>query len=193
MSHPESNPSRPPARAFASPAGPDTVGSGGDHRSRRTRWAVWGLAGLTAASLVLGGCGFGRHGRGHDQAGDPAERVSRMVDRVFSSVDASDDQKARINTIATRAMTQMKPHREAMRNARTDGINLLSAATIDRGAIETLRQAQIGQASQASTIMSTAMADIAEVLTPEQRVQMREKVLARMEKQGGRHGWGWRH
>ena len=92
-------------------------------------------------------------------------------------------------------MTEMKPLREQMRAVRQKGMALLSAASIDRSAIDKLRSEQIQLADSISRRMTTHMADAAEVLTPAQRTIVAEKMKSRGE-HGGRggmhgHGGGW--
>jgi Spy/CpxP family protein refolding chaperone len=57
---------------------------------------------------------------------------------------------------------------------------LLSAATIDRAAIEALRAEQVALADATSKRLAQALADTADVLTPEQRVKLAERVSRRM-------------
>jgi Spy/CpxP family protein refolding chaperone len=78
------------------------------------------------------------------------------------------------------------PLREKVRDARRQGMALLTAPSIDRGAIEQLRVEQITAADDASKRFVRALADVADVLTPEQR----KTVAARMEHRGRRHRWG---
>jgi Spy/CpxP family protein refolding chaperone len=65
------------------------------------------------------------------------------------------------------------------RTARAKAIALMSAPTIDRAAIETLRVEQIGLADTASKRIAQALADTAEVLSPEQRVKLAERMQRR--------------
>jgi len=51
-------------------------------------------------------------------------------------------------------------------------ITLLTAPTIDRAALEQLRATEIGKLDQASKAAVQAMADAAEVLSPDQRAKL---------------------
>lgn len=158
-------------------------------RSRRGLWIAGAVAGVLTLS-TLGACGHHRGGW-HGGGDDPGSRIEHMVDRVFSRVEASDEQKARITSIATDAYRDLAPLRGQFRSARSQALELLTAEQIDAAAVESLRSDQVKLLDQASNRATSAMTEIAQVLTPEQRAQVREKIAARMEK---RRGWGrWHH
>ena len=77
-------------------------------------------------------------------------------------------------------MKDLLPLRERARAARQRGIDLLAGDRVDRGALEALRGEQIGLADQASRRLSQALADAAEVLTPEQRKNIAQRLQRRM-------------
>jgi len=66
--------------------------------------------------------------------------------------------------------------RDRMRDARLQAVALLSQPSIDRAAIEALRANQLQLAEQASKRFTQALADVADVLTPEQRKQLAERM-----------------
>ncbi len=156
-------------------------------RSRRGFWVKSTLIGVIAVG-VLSACGHrGGGGWHHGDNTDPSARIEHMVDHVFSRVDATDEQKAKITSIASAAYKDLAPMRTEMKQARTQAVQLLTAQTIDDGAINTLRGEQSKKIDTAMTRATTALTDIAKVLTPEQRAQVREKITERMEKR--RHGF----
>ena len=83
--------------------------------------------------------------------------------------------------IWTAALADLQPLREQLRQARRAGLQLLAATVIDRRALEQQRVAQMQLADARSKRMVQAMADAAEVLTPEQRLKVAERMNRRME------------
>ena len=139
--------------------------------------------------LFAAGCasaqGWGHHGRG--DWGDNPERAEKMVGRVLSRVDATDEQKKKVAEIVRAAMGDMKSIRDKSRDGRRATADLLARPEVDRAALENLRAEQIRLAEAASRRMTQALADAAEVLTPEQRAKIGERMKSRME---GRHRHG---
>ena len=131
-------------------------------------------AGLTA--WAHGGGHRGWHGGGE---GFSEERIERMVKHFGAEVDATPEQKAKLAEIATAAAKDLQPLREQARAARRQAMELLAAPAIDRGAIERLRAEQMQAADAASKRLTQALADVAEVLTPEQRKQLAERMQKR--------------
>ena len=133
------------------------------------------LAGLTTAAAGLGTLAFGAlaHGRrGARGPTDPAQmeqHLDRMLQHMYVEIDASDAQKQKLEPLVKQAAKDLAPLRDKVREARREGIKLLSADNIDRGAIERFRAQQIGATDAASRRFTQALADVAEVLTPEQR------------------------
>ena len=122
----------------------------------------------------------GRHGGGWGSGPiDPAamnERIEHFVKHLAVEVDATPKQQQKLAAIAKDAAKELVPLRERMHETRKQAIALLSASNIDRAAIEKLRAAQLAQAETASRRLTQALADAAEVLTPEQRKKLAEHV-----------------
>ena len=125
---------------------------------------------------------FGAHGKM-----DPAKAEKRMLKRLVP--DATPEQQTKLSAIAKAAFTDLRPIQEKNREARAQGMKLLAQPTIDRNALEQVRQTQQQLADQRSRRITQAYADAAEVLTPAQRVKAAEK----MGKRGHRFGHGSRH
>jgi len=152
-------------------------------KSRRRffkRAAIATLVGGLAASLGASAWAHGRRGGGwHGGEGFSEERVERMVRHFAVEADATPEQQAKLAEIAKAAAKDLQPIRAKAREARRRGMELLAAPTIDRAAIEQLRVEQMQAADAASKRMLQALADTAEVLTPDQRKQLAERMQKR--------------
>jgi Spy/CpxP family protein refolding chaperone len=167
--------------------------STGKRRRFFKRAAIATLIGGIAAGIGFkafaqgGGCGW--HGCGYAAGPLDAASVDQHLDRalkhLYVEIDATDEQKQRLEPIVKQAVKDLLPVREKAHAARKQAIELLAADRIDRGAIEALRAEQLQLAEQASRRFTQALGDVAEVLTPAQRKQLAE----RMESFGRR----WRH
>jgi Spy/CpxP family protein refolding chaperone len=157
-----------------------------------------GAFATTSFSQGFGGFGpgFGHFGPGWGGpfAGGPIDpawieaRLGRMIRHLAVELDATAEQQQKLQAIVTAAAKDVLPVREKMWAARRQTRELLTQTTVDRAALEKLRAEQIATADATSKRVLQAVADAAEVLTPDQR-----KKLAEMLPAGGRGpGWGWR-
>lgn len=148
---------------------------------RRTwfRRVVLGTLGA-AAAVGIGAAAFGHGGQGGfaERLRDPA-RLDRMLQHLYVEIDATDEQKQKIKPIVSRAVNDLLPLHEKLHAARTRAIDLVRAPSVDRAAIESLRAEQLQLADQASRRLTQALADLAEVLTPEQRRDIAERMSRR--------------
>jgi periplasmic protein CpxP/Spy len=140
-----------------------------------------------AATLGVIGKAVAQSAPGRGDHGNPQAMAERRVDHLIKLVNGTSEQKTKLLALAQAAMVDLKPLREQLMAARKRGMELLSAASIDRSAIDKLRAEQIQLMDGISRRMSAHMADAAEVLTPAQRTQVAEKMKSRGE---GRGGWG---
>jgi Spy/CpxP family protein refolding chaperone len=158
------------------------------NEDRQPRRRFFKLAAATTAVAGLGGFGLNAlaHGRGRGPI-DPAraeEHLDRMLKHMYVEIDATEAQKQKLDPIAKQAAKDLQPLREKSREARLKSVELLAADKIDRGAIEKARAESMRAADAASKRFTQALADFAEVLTPEQR----KTLAARMQRRGGRRG-----
>lgn len=148
----------------------------------RRRWFA-GLAALCGLGLL--GTQAQAHGWGRRAVLDPEEMARRMdwrIGRLVKEAGGTPEQKDRLVAIATAALADLRPLREQMRESRRGGLELLAAPVIDRRALEQLRATQMQVADARSRRMAQAMAEAAEVLTPEQRVKVAERLKQRMDR-----------
>lgn len=150
---------------------------------------VAGLTGAAATKAFSSGPGgwgppfMGMHHGPMSQA-QIEERADRMVRHLAVEVDATNEQQDKLRGIVRAAVKDVVPAAERARNARLQGRELLAAPTINRADLEKLRAEQIGSADAVSKRIVQAIADAAEVLTPEQRKKLNDRFPP--------HGGFWR-
>lgn len=126
-------------------------------------------------------CHGGRHGR---------PGMQRMLDAV--GVNAQ--QREQMRALQRQAWEKMRPDMEQMRSLMQQRMKLLAAPTIDRGALEALRDKQMALADQISRQRTQMQYDMAQILTAEQRAKLYAMMQQRMERWQyhgpGMHGHG---
>jgi Spy/CpxP family protein refolding chaperone len=130
------------------------------------------LAGGLAAGV--GFKAFGR-GRGHGHGQD----LDRMLKHLYVEIDATEEQKAKLEPIVRQAAKDLLPLRDSLRAGRGQAIELLTQERVDPTAIEALRARQLQLADQASRRLTQAIAEAADVLTPAQRKELAAHVARR--------------
>ena len=187
-----------------SPEGTASPAAAGNGRRRRSRGknlllltavlaggAILGSAATKAFSHGAFGHGAFGHGmRGWHHAGfmggsgpiDPArmdESIERGMKHFAIEAEATPDQTQKLTAIAKAAAKDLLPLREKVGDARKQAMALMTQPAIDRAQIEKLRAEQIGHMDVLSKRLSQALADAAEVLTPEQRKKLADRVEER--------------
>ena len=134
------------------------------------------------------GGGHGGHHKGLSDLSDEEleARIERMVKHVAIEIDATEEQQDRITALVTAAAKDLKPVHERLRATGKEIHDLLLADSIDRTALEKLRAERLAEAEMISKNLVSALADVAEVLSPEQR-----KVLDERIKEFRSMGRGW--
>ncbi len=113
---------------------------------------------------------------------DPATldaHLDRALKHLYVEIDATDAQKQQLGPIVKAAAQDLLPVRARMHDARRQAVALLSQPHVDRDALEALRADQLKLAENASQRLTQALADVADVLTPEQRQQLAERINRR--------------
>jgi periplasmic protein CpxP/Spy len=135
------------------------------------------------AYVVAAGGGWHHGWQGGSMTSEQiAGRIEHGVKYVLSEVDATADQKIKVTAILQAAAGDVHALRDQHFAARSEIHEIMTAPTIDRARLETVRANELQLADQASRRIVTAVADAAEVLTPEQRT----KLIEEMQEQ---HGW----
>jgi periplasmic protein CpxP/Spy len=165
---------------MSDPSGVPTA-SGAERPQRRRRTTVLllivalgaGLTGALAGTAFSRGFGFGPwHGGGFMRPLDPTaieDRADRAVRHLAIEIDANAEQQDKLRALVKAAVRDLLPLRENAHAARQRARDLLTQSSVDRAEIERFRTEQIALADAASRRLAQALADAAEILTPEQR------------------------
>jgi Spy/CpxP family protein refolding chaperone len=148
---------------------------------------VAGLSGaLVTKAFSQGPGGFGPSFMHHGPMTQAQieDRADKMVRHLAVEVDATNEQQEKLRGIMRAAVKDVVPVAERAHGARQQARDLLAAPTINRADLEKLRADQIGTADAVSKRIVQAIADAAEVLTPEQRKKLSERFPP--------HGGFWR-
>jgi Spy/CpxP family protein refolding chaperone len=138
-----------------------------------------GIAVTAGISAVGGMTGMDawHHGDGAYAKLTPAEQaahVQKMLQHFYIEVDATDEQKQKLEPIVKQAIAELMPLHSQFHAAHEQVVNLLTQDTIDRAALETLRASHIQLADQSSERITQALADVGDALTPVQRRKLVE-------------------
>ncbi len=153
--------------------------------SRRWFWVSGGvlaalaaLAAVTPRAWAFRGAAYGPHGGhrfGAQMLHDPAaakQHAGMALEFMLRGLGGSEEQKQQARKIADRLIDELAPVAETHRQHREAIARELAKPQIDRAALEQLRREEIALADQASKTLLAGVADLAEVLTPEQRAEL---------------------
>lgn len=132
-----------------------------------------------------------KHGGWGGGAMTPEEmdkRIERMVAHAAIEIEASDEQQTKITAIAKAAAAELRPLRDAMREDAKQLSSLLLDDVVNPSEIEALRAARLADFDAKSKVAAKAVAEIAAILTPEQRRLAKERI-----ERFRSHRGGWRH
>jgi Spy/CpxP family protein refolding chaperone len=136
----------------------------------------------------------GHHKRFADLSdADIEAKIERIVKHAAIEIDATQEQQDKIVALAAAVAKDMKPMHGLMRATGKEIQELLLADTIDRSALERLRAERLADAEQISKDLVSALADVAEILSLEQRKVLNERIeqfrsMHRGGHQGGHRG-----
>jgi periplasmic protein CpxP/Spy len=157
------------------------------NRSRRTGWIVAlviaaGLTGAAATTAFSHGPGFGPghwHARfmgGPLDSAQIEDRADRMVRHVAIEIDATTDQQDKLRAVVKAAVRDLVPMRDKAQAARARARELLTQQSVDRAEIERFRTEQVALADAFSKRVAQVIGDTAEILTPEQRRKLADRL-----------------
>ncbi|MFZ5478942.1 MAG: Spy/CpxP family protein refolding chaperone [Myxococcota bacterium] len=149
---------------------------------RRTARLVGGalvLAALVAAPFAIAGArgGWhggpgGCHGARPESAAELRERMDRPADHLLDRVDATDDQRARVDAALDALAPKLWDLHDDKAALHEDVGEALGAEKIDRAALEEIRKDGLALADEASGIVLDAVYEVASALSVEQRRQL---------------------
>ena len=154
-----SDPVTPPATRRAAGAG--------------RRWVMGAVvaAAFLAGAATVSGVSAVAAAAGMMGAHDHMAAMAHM-NAALDAAGATTDQKSRIETILHTGLKPLMSAHGGMGDVHGDLVRLLTAPTIDRGALEQLRAGEIATLDQASRTAIQSLADAAEVLSPDQRAKL---------------------
>lgn len=138
------------------------------------------------ASMQQGGPGM--HGKmGHC---GPGKQGERGMERMLSKAGVTPAQQEQMRALRKQSWEKARPEMEQMRGLMQQRMKLLAAPTIDRGALEALRDKQMALANQLSRDGTQTQYEMAQILTPEQRAKLYAMMEQRMERMQHHRGPG---
>jgi periplasmic protein CpxP/Spy len=151
----------------------------------RRRFLTGVVTGGLLASLLAGGASmyvYAHPGRGgwfgaDRGAVDPmivGERAAFATDWILHRIEASEEQRQQVQALVQTALQDLLPMRDQHHQYRQALHAALTQPTINRDTLGEIRRAELDLAEAASSRLVAAIADAAEVLTPEQRAKLAE-------------------
>jgi Spy/CpxP family protein refolding chaperone len=140
------------------------------------------MSGAVFAAIAATGCGWRQSdhrwgGWRHGWREDPAaakEHARHMARWALRSVNATDDQRRRVDDIVSRLVDDIQPLAETHRANRDAMIAAFTGESVDRQALEQARQSDLELAAKAYGRFTDAFAEVGAVLTREQRLELAE-------------------
>jgi periplasmic protein CpxP/Spy len=134
--------------------------------------ALAGGIGAAAAAMGAGGCHMDMMLSGTASPADVSAHVDHFLKHFYVEIDATDAQKAKIGPLVQQAVTDLQPLHAQLKAAHSQFVQGLTQSSIDRGSLETAREANLQLADQASKRIVQLLADVGDVLTPAQRTSL---------------------
>ena len=120
--------------------------------------------------------GYRMHGRSHATSPERAiERIQRASAWALGSVDATDEQRERVDAILASTVNDIFPLRDEHLAHHRDLIAELARPQVDPAGLERVRAAELALVEKATDRLLDATVAIAKVLEPEQRQQLLER------------------
>ncbi len=156
------------------------------------------IAGVLVGGLALAAGGYAATGGADGMGWREGMRLAfaqRAVTHALDSVGASAAQEAKIHDIVAARFAELGPNPEERAAMRKQALELLSAPTVDRAAVEKMRLEAVAKFDAKSKTIAAGLLDIADQLTPEQRTKLAANIEAMAQRgpMGGPMGGPWGH
>ena len=119
-------------------------------------------------AFVVGGATAAIAANGH-RGGNFQQRITARVNRMLDKLNATPDQRQKINDITNNALAQLQAQRQSHAQDRAAWISALTSDDFDEGA---LKAKAVDHATQMANIVIPALHQVHDVLTQAQRAQL---------------------
>jgi len=126
-------------------------------------------AALSAGAVAMGAWHHSSVMDGTHSVAEVNAHVDHVLKHFYVEVDATETQKAQIGPLVKQAVNDLLPLRAQVRATRAQAELALTQTSVDRAALEAVRQQHLQLAEQASKRLSQLIGDVGDVLTPAQR------------------------
>lgn len=120
---------------------------------------------------------------------DFADHIPKLLEHMYVEVDATPDQKAKLDPILRQAVSDFATMHAHAQDAHAQALALLTADRIDRAALETLRASHLQAADQTSMRFVQLIADVGDVLTPAQRKALADRIAQHHAQMSAQASW----
>jgi periplasmic protein CpxP/Spy len=163
---------------------------------RRSIFNRMTLVAFVAGAMLAGGAAALAAGRdmcgwhhetmldGTHSAADVSAHIDHVLKHLYVEIDATDAQKAQIGPLVKQAVNDLLPLQAQLQAAHAQFMAGLTQSAVDRPALEAARTTHLQLADQASKRVVQLIADVGDVLTPEQRTAL----AAHLKKMHGQPG-----
>jgi len=140
-----------------------------------------GIAAVGLVGTIAAGCGnrhgghWGHHGHHFSDPEEAKEHAEKAAEWMLGKVDASAEQEEQVKAIVTAAVGDFTGLANQHRAQRAAFIAAFAQAIVDREELEKIRRSEMELAEAASTRLVQTMADVADVLTADQRQEILER------------------
>jgi Spy/CpxP family protein refolding chaperone len=111
--------------------------------------------------------------------------MQQRMDHLLTAAGASDAQKTQIKAIWDKLRPQLEPLHKQHGEARRAIGQAVAAPTIDVAKVEQLRKQSVDTMDKISALMTQGMVASAQILTPDQRKLVLQKIEERHQRHGG--------